>query len=172
MAANVALTDRRENDLADLRATRAEMRELGIPVYCGSLLTHDGEPCDAEMLSDRLRCHYHRFDIPSSGGARAMVSNARDVMAAYLLPKAMTVVDNILDDDTASYSEQLRASTIVMDRVGLVAGSALTVEATVQTVPPAEKLVEALSAVRARMGLDVVPGDVVDATDAPDGADG
>lgn len=176
---------RRADAFIELVQARREREEIGLdPLPCGTILGSGrrmGLPCDNAPLPNHIRCHAHRYDVPSKKNAEAIAKEAREEMAIHLLPKSMIVVDDILSRETiietdldtglpivvqeaAQDKDKLRAAQLVMDRVGLVPGADLRMSVDVRVEPPLELLARAMAGIAERMGLSepAPPHDVID----------
>lgn len=159
--------------LAEREKTLEELGLLGVYLVCpapvkrqcdlcawngaGSCGKGDGcgiEDCGRPVIKGRVRCVAHRSqDITANQAVTSneVLKEMRDYMTQTMLPKAVSAVNDVLDDEEAAPEVKLRASAMVMDRSNMPAGQQINVEQTVRVLPPEEMFRTAMEGVRDRM---------------------
>lgn len=177
-----------------------ERKMLGLPpMPCGAQITNMnsedfGTPCKRPATAvNGTRCGLHRYVGFSKKDCDRIADDYRQEMAQYLLPHAFEALQDVLTRETeydeegnrisapASDGDKLRAAGMIMDRVGVTAGSTLKVEAEIAVVPARQQILDALAGIAERLGSHaaeeaadllgdangpVVPGIVVESAEA------
>lgn len=161
----------RQQSFAEMVRLADERRALGLPpMPCGAPINNPnsddyGTTCKRPATAvNGTRCGLHRYVGWSKKDCDRVADDYRNEMAQYLLPHAYSALEDVLtrtvefDEEgnrissAASDGDKLRAAGMVMDRVGVVPGSTVKVDAEVTVVPAREQILAALAGIAERMG--------------------
>lgn len=109
-------------------------------VQCDYVSIVTGIQCRRQSRLGLTRCNFH----DEYGAATALV---RDAVQDYarrglyeLTPDAIAVIESILNNEEVNPAVRLKAATETLDRIGVRAGTEVTVNVEVEMVDPAEEI--------------------------------
>lgn len=135
-------------------AARGETHKRGLPVRC-KFIKRDGHRCYAwSPMRDMAKgyCQVHATKTQQDASYR----HAQDEAVRILLQAAPAAAAELeaLALEAASEPVRLKASTEILDRVGVRGGSELSIEAKVETVDPTAEVRERLTALARRLAVE------------------
>lgn len=135
----------------------------------------NGEQCHLAALEDSLFCARHHVIVSKAAPTRdvlryreQLLDNAK-LELLRMSPKALTTVEQVMDNEAAPAQVRLKAATEVLDRIGVRGGMEIDVSAEIHTDPAEDirRRLDAmgegiLSAITAHQSAQIVEGEVTD----------